>query len=104
MKVKNILRSLLVGAGFEAVLVALLQSIVTALKVAPMHPVPLLGILTQLPGVLLVIPLTFLESGLSERAVDELERIEICVVIVAQSIFFAILHYRYVKHRSRVAE
>ena|SRR5579859_5513424 len=102
MTIKNMLRSLLVGAGIEAVLAVLIRSAIDFWKPTPLpfHPVALLAILIQLPGVLLVIPVSFLEPWLSTEAVGKLELIGIWVVILGQAVFFAMLHYRYVNRRS----
>ena len=101
MKGNSRWRSLMVGVGIEAVLVVLIQSAVVLLNLRPlpMHPVLVLGILTQLPGAILAIPLMLFESTLSEAAAGRLEIVEISVVVVAQSVFFATLHYNYAKHR-----
>ncbi len=102
----NKLRSLLVGAGIEAGLVALIQSAVVSLSVRPLplHPLALLGLLTQVPGVLLIIPFILLESSISEQVVGTLEVVEVCVVTLVQSLFFGVLHYNYAKRGSNIEE
>jgi len=98
---RDIYRSLLVGAGIETVLCALIYSSVVLLDLhpLPLHPVLILGVLTQLPGVLIYLPFIAFEASLSEQAAGRLELVAMWVVVVGQSLFFATIHYHYARRR-----